>query len=164
MEARTIATRPTREQVEDFLFQEADLIDEGKLNEWLALFAKDAIYWVPCNKDDLDPSREVSIIYDNIDHLEDRVWRLKSGLPHSADPFPRTRHLITNVRVGQLDGDLLSIRSGFILTEVRRGIQKIYTGWYDHQLRLSNGEFLIAFKKVILLNNNDYIDNLSFIL
>ena len=30
-------------------------MDEHRYKEWLALWAEDGVYWVPCNDDDIDP-------------------------------------------------------------------------------------------------------------
>ena len=56
-----------RWEIENFLYREARLLDEGKLQDWLKLFTEEARYWIPCNRDDIDPMREVSIIYDDRD-------------------------------------------------------------------------------------------------
>ena len=34
-------------RVQQFLFHEARLLDERRLQEWLGLYAEDAEYWVP---------------------------------------------------------------------------------------------------------------------
>src|SRR4051812_1093271 len=88
--------------VEAFLYREARLIDEGHFDEWLTLFTEDAHYWCPSNRDDVDPEREVSIIYDDRVRLSDRVWRLQSGKAFAQQPPSRTCRLISNVEV--LDG------------------------------------------------------------
>jgi 3-phenylpropionate/cinnamic acid dioxygenase small subunit len=42
------ATIPvTRQEVEDFLYEEAALLDEWRLEEWLQLLTEDAAYYVP---------------------------------------------------------------------------------------------------------------------
>ncbi|MGH7804230.1 MAG: aromatic-ring-hydroxylating dioxygenase subunit beta, partial [Candidatus Binatia bacterium] len=50
-----------RAAVESFLYREARLMDTHRYDEWLALFDEDATYWIPSNRDDIDPRREVSI-------------------------------------------------------------------------------------------------------
>ena len=65
--------------VERFLFLEARLMDEHRYKEWLALWTDDGVYWVPCNDDDIDPKRHVSIIYDDRERLEQGIDRLLSG-------------------------------------------------------------------------------------
>ena len=47
-----------RHQIETFLYREARLMDEHAYDEWLALWTDDALYWVPCNRDDSDPMRQ----------------------------------------------------------------------------------------------------------
>src|SRR2546430_16484344 len=80
-----------REQIETFLYREARLIDEHRYDEWLSLWTDDGIYWVPCNQDDTDPARQVSIIYDDRVRLGDRVAGLKSGAAGAQEAKSRMR-------------------------------------------------------------------------
>src|SRR5205085_10219935 len=92
--------------VEEFLYQEAALLDEWRLDEWLALFTADARYVVPTT--DLpegDPQRDLVLIDDNLTRLQGRVERLKSRHAHREYPWSRTRRLVSNVRVTRADGD-----------------------------------------------------------
>jgi len=50
-----------RQQVEQFLYHEAQLMDEHRYDEWLALWNDPALYWVPSNRDEADPRREILI-------------------------------------------------------------------------------------------------------
>jgi crotonobetainyl-CoA:carnitine CoA-transferase CaiB-like acyl-CoA transferase len=59
-----------RHKVESFLYREARLMDEHAYDEWLALWTEDALYGVPCNEDDFDPERHVSIVYESRARLE----------------------------------------------------------------------------------------------
>jgi 3-phenylpropionate/cinnamic acid dioxygenase small subunit len=152
-------------ELEQFLYREARLLDEGKLQEWLALFTADARYWIPCNRDDIDPTKEVSIIYDDRQRLEERVWRLESGLAYAQEPRSRIRHLISNVERLPAEGaGVVAVTSNQVVYEQRRGKQQAYVGRWEHHLRQEeDGTWKIAYKKVELLNNNDPIDNLTFI-
>ncbi|RFU70497.1 aromatic-ring-hydroxylating dioxygenase subunit beta [Peribacillus saganii] len=152
-----------RKEIEDFLIHEAFLINEEKFSEWLDLFTEDGIYWIPSNKDHIDPNTHVSIIYDDRERLEERVWRLESGLAYGQEPKSRTRHLITNVKILESDDQKVVVSSNFILVELRRSIQTIWSGRFEHQLRSQGGTWKIASKKVELINNNEFIGNLSFI-
>jgi len=42
------------DHVTKFLYLEADLMDEHRFDEWLALWSSELLYWVPCNDDDID--------------------------------------------------------------------------------------------------------------
>lgn len=154
-----------RQEVENYLYKEARLLDEGRLQEWLALFTAEARYWIPCNRDDIDPMREVSIIFDDRQRMEERVWRVESGLAYAQEPRSRIRHLITNVEVlpGETE-DSAATSSNFVVYELRRGKQLAYVGRCEHHLQKDEeGDWKIAYKKVELLNNNEPIDNLTFI-
>ena len=150
--------------IERFLYHEARLLDEGQLDEWLGLFTPDAYYWIPCNANDVDPTRHVSLIYDDRKHLEDRIWRIKSGWAHAQDPPSHTRRIVGNVepRASEAKGELV-VSSTFIRVELRRGMQTLFAGRYEHRLRREGDGWRIAFKKVELLNNDEPIDSLTFI-
>ncbi len=153
-----------RNQVEQFLFHVAQLMDEHRYDEWLTLWTDDALYWVPSNRDDVDPKREVSLIYDDGVRLQLRVARLKSGFAHSQEPRSRLRRLISNIEIEQGDKGEIVAHSNFLLAELRRGKQDLFAGRSTHRLRPHNGSFKMAAKKVLLINNDEPIDNLTFLI
>jgi 3-phenylpropionate/cinnamic acid dioxygenase small subunit len=152
-----------RHEVESFLYYEARLMDEGKYNEWLSLWTDDAIYWVPCNADDIDPMRHVSIIYDDRARLGERVARLLQPFMHAQDPMSRMRRIVGNVEFSEEGNDALNVESNFNLTETRKGRTDTFSGHSIYKLRRDNGSFKIASKKVLLTNNDEVIDNLTFL-
>lgn len=151
-----------RERVEEFLFYEAKLIDEHVYDEWLGLWTEDGLYWVPCNTDDADPARQAMIIYDNRARLGERIYRLTSGAAWAQQPRSRTRRLISNVEVRQNEGGYM-VESNCIIAELRRSKQDIFAARMLHTLRPVGESFQIALKKVLLLNNDEPIDNLTFL-
>jgi benzoate/toluate 1,2-dioxygenase subunit beta len=151
-----------RERVEEFLFYEAKLIDEHRYEQWLELWTDDGLYWVPANSDDADPARQAMIIYDNRARLGDRIYRLTSGAAWAQQPRSRTRRLISNVEVRETDGGY-AVESNCLIAEMRRTRQDIFAARVLHTLRPAGDSFRIALKKVLLLNNDDPIDNLTFL-
>lgn len=151
-------------QIEAFLYKEARYINGNQLTNWLDLFTKDCCYWVPCNEDDIDPETHVSIIYDDRTRLEERVARLNTGLAYGQQPRSKTKHLITNVEVVQEEEENVTVTSNFLIVELRRGIQTMYAGRNEHQLRFEGDDWKIRLKKIELINNNEPLGNLSFIL
>jgi 3-phenylpropionate/cinnamic acid dioxygenase small subunit len=149
--------------IEQFLYYEARLMDEGRYAEWLELWSPDAIYWVPCNEDDIDPARHVSFIYDDHVRLSERVERLKSGSVLAQQPRPRMRRVISNIEVGS-EGPEIEVGSNFILGIVRLGVQQLWFGRSLHRLRLRGETFEIARKKVLLINNDEPIPVLQFLI
>ncbi|MBI3245805.1 MAG: aromatic-ring-hydroxylating dioxygenase subunit beta [Deltaproteobacteria bacterium] len=153
-----------RHQVEQFLYHEADLMDEHRYDEWLALWTDDALYWVPTGRDDIDPAREISLIYDDRVRLQVRIARLKSGFAHAQEPKSRMRRLVSNlVLAEEANGEILA-SSNFLLAELRRGKQDVFAGRTLHRLRPHDGSFKLVSKKVLLVNNDEPIDNLTFLI
>lgn len=153
-----------RYQIEAFLYREARLIDEHRYDEWLSLWTDDGIYWVPCNEDDTDPARQVSIIYDDRVRLGDRVARLKSGAAWAQEPKSRMRRVIANLEIEEGENGEVSVASNFILAELRRHMQNLWAGRTIHKLRPENGDFKIVYKKVMLVNNDEEIPALVFLI
>lgn len=113
----------------DLLYQEAAFLDERRWPEWLALYAEDAEFWVPAwdeeGKPTDDPQAQLSLIYyDSRTGLEDRVWRIESGLSPASRLLVRTCHIITNVRLTEIANTLFTFprtgRSRFISPRNRR--------------------------------------------
>ena len=154
--------RLTRSDAEDILYAEARMLDELRYRDWLAMLTSDATYWMPCNGDGVDPAREVTLVYDNFARLSDRVERLTSGVAHAQSPPSKTRRLVSNVQVDSTD-EAATVTSGFILYELRRGKERIFAGRYEHQMRFEDGRWKVAAKKIVLVNNDEVIDNLTFI-
>jgi benzoate/toluate 1,2-dioxygenase subunit beta len=153
-----------QQKVEQFLFREAQTMDEHRFDEWLALWSDPALYWVPSNRDELDPAREVSLIYDDRVRLQFRIARLKSGFAHAQEPRSRMRRLISNIEIEEAANGEIVTHSNFILAELRRGKQDLFAGRTTHRLRPENGSFKLISKKVLLVNNDEPIDNLTFLI
>ena len=156
----------TRERAETFIYQEAQLVDEHRFDEWLALWDDDGdiVYWVPANDDDIDPRRHVSIAYDNRQTLEERVIRLKSRGAHSQEPRSRMRRVVSNVVIESDDGASAEVAANFVLVEHRFGVQKIYGGRCIYGLRYDDTGIRLASKKILLVNNDEFLGNLTFLM
>jgi len=150
--------------VEDFLFLEARLMDEGRYGEWLALWTDDAQYWIPANDDDIDPKRTVSIIYDDRTRLVQRVERLLSGSVLALQPSARMRRIVSNIEITEHTADATTVASNFMLGIARAGRKDVWIGRSIHELRSDGTSFKIRRKKVLLIDNNQEIPLLQFIL
>jgi 3-phenylpropionate/cinnamic acid dioxygenase small subunit len=153
-----------RQQVEQFIYYEADLMDEHRYDEWLALWADDALYWVPTGRDEIDPKREISLIYDDRIRLQVRIGRLRSGFAHAQEPKSRMRRVVSNIVIKETENGEILAYSNFLLAELRRGKQDVFAGRTVHRLRPHGGSFILVSKKVLLVNNDESIDNLTFLL
>jgi benzoate/toluate 1,2-dioxygenase subunit beta len=146
----------TRAEATDLLAREALALDRREWDAWLALYTDDAVYWVPAWADEVtmtsDPDRELSLIYYKDKHnLEDRVWRVKSGLAVSSVPLSRTVHQVTNVLV-EPDGGVCATWAVHQFN-AKRQTQHSFFGRYEYRVAQVDGDWKIACKKIILLND-----------
>ena len=119
-----------RLEVEEFLVEEAAILDEWRLDDWLALFTEDATYVVPSTDvPDGDPSRDLTLIDDDHLRLTWRVNRLKSRHAHREFPWSRTRRLVTNVRVLRAEGDELDVTASILVHRFRHGHAETFRCW-----------------------------------
>jgi 3-phenylpropionate/cinnamic acid dioxygenase small subunit len=152
-----------RDSIGGFLYREARLMDAHAYDDWLALWDEDATYWVPCNSDDIDPAQNVSIIYDRRGQLRARIQRLKetSWLREQA---PRLKRLVSNIEIESSADNELVVNSAFILAELHHHNQYLWAGSTTHKLVPNGTGFKIKYKKVVLLNNNEALPNLLFLI
>ena len=148
----TAANQPTlRELVEDFLFKEAALLDEWRLDDWVNLFTEDARYVVPTT--DLpegDPKRDLVFIDDDITRLRARALRLNSRHAHREYPWSRTRRFVSNVRVEETNDSELSVTSNVLVYRFRNGEGAPYVGSIDYVLRRNDEDLKIAYRRAVL--------------
>ncbi|MGD9793913.1 MAG: aromatic-ring-hydroxylating dioxygenase subunit beta [Acidimicrobiia bacterium] len=154
----------TRRQVEDFLYREARLMDSHAYDEWFALWTEDALYWIPCNDDDHDRSTHVSLVHEDHDGLVDRITRLKSGAAWAQDPPSRLCRVVSNIEFDDVDGPECAVHSTFMITAQRWGRMEFIVGRCQHQLRVENGGLRMVRKKIVLVDNNDIVGNLTFLI
>lgn len=143
---------PTRADVEDLLFLEAELLDNWKLEEWLALYTDDATYSVPSTDlpADADPGKSLFYIADDRLRMQERVIRLMKKSAHSEYPRSRTRHLVSNVRVGAWEGDQLSASAAFVTYRTKNGHTDAYIGSLRYRLQREGDTLRIRDKRCVL--------------
>ncbi len=141
----------TRAQIEDFLFEEAALLDEWRLREWLDLLTDDVVYEVPSTDvPDGDSRHTLFIVSDNAERLRLRVEQLLGKSAWAENPKSRTRRLISNVRIRETDGDTLKITANFVVYRMRSGHIDTYIGRYEHTLVHHHGALKIRYRRAVL--------------
>lgn len=148
----------------EFIYREARLQDEHRYEEWEALWTDDALYWVPANDDNADPTRQVSYIYDNRSRIASRIQQLKTGQRHAQSPASRMRRVVSNIELESEDGADVRAAANFLLIEVRHGEQNVWCGRTLYRLRREDGGLRMQQKKVLLVNNAEPIRNLAFLI
>jgi 3-phenylpropionate/cinnamic acid dioxygenase small subunit len=149
--------------VSRFLFREARYADDHRYEEWEALWADDGVYWIPANGDDIDPERQMSIIYDNRSRIRLRVKQLMTGKRHTQEPQSRLRRIVGDIELLKLDGGELHVTCNTMIFESALRGDIIWASRNDFVLRRNDDDFKIVRKKVALVNNDKAIYTLSFL-
>ncbi len=145
----------SRSEVEDFLFHEAALLDEWRLDEWQTLLTDDAHYLIPPNDElDSDYRNSLFIIADDRERIRQRVIRVLDPNCHAEYPKSRTQRIVGNVRILSQDGDMLEVAANYICYRYRR-YERVgqYVGNYRYKLVRKGDSFLIKEKKVVIQAN-----------
>jgi benzoate/toluate 1,2-dioxygenase subunit beta len=151
-------------RVERFLYQEALLLDQVRLRDWLALFDARATYWVPLVASATTPDDQLNLVYDDYALLEERIFRLETGVAYSQDPPSRTVRGLSSVLVDHAADGLLVVRSVFTLLESRPHTSQHYVGRYTHHLIDTPDGLRIRRKRIDLAGADGYLPPLSFLL
>lgn len=162
-------------EIEQFLYLEARLLDEGRFQEWLNLLTEDIRYWMPVMgrrysaaskgitildaehyaAEEFAGDGELAILDETKETLARRVARLDTGMAWAEDPPSRTCHIISNVAVTETDsGTEVIVHSNFILYRTRGELeQDFYVGSRQDVLRSVEGDWRISYRKIMLPQN-----------
>ena len=147
-----------------FLYREARLQDEHQYEAWEKLWTEDGVYWVPANGADIDPEKEMSIIYDNRSRIALRVRQLMSGKHYTQTPQSNLRRLISNIELmDEQAAEDIAVASNSMIFESSLRDDTVWAARNDYRLRYVDGELRMAYKKVTLVNNGKAIYTLSFL-
>lgn len=169
-ETTPAAARPvasiTRSEVEDFLFHEAALLDDWRLEEWVELFTLDCTYEVPATDvPDSDPGLTWSLIHDRRTMLEQRIIRLKKPEAHAEFPHSQTSRIIGNVQITERLVQSLLVQANFSVCRMKAGKFDQYVGRHYYELLPAEHGFLIRHKKSVLAHDRlDPQGKISFVL
>src|SRR5690348_6589366 len=96
------------QDVAEFLYHEAALLDERRYADWLALLADDIRYWMPMRRnvkfgeEGREFTREATDIAwfdEGKETLTRRVRQIETGIHWAEEPQSRIAHLVSNVQL-----------------------------------------------------------------
>ena len=142
-------------RAERFLFDEANLLDESRFEDWLALFEPDAYYWMPVSTQETQRKRTPSYVDDNRPELELRIRRLLEPNAHTETPRPSACRIVSNVVVEDAAQGI--VRSKLVMHEFRRrdfgrDDYRLFCGTVRHALKPDGDSFRIRWKRVDLFD------------
>ena len=153
----------SRDQVIDFVYDEARLLDEQRFSEWLALYTDDGHYWMPLEPGQTDARLHCSLMYEDKLLLKVRVERLAGARTFSQQPRSRSHHLLQrpSVLATPETGGVWVVRTAFHYVETRLDTQTLYAGWATHELVESEAGLRIRLKRVDLVNCDAAFGNIN---
>lgn len=141
-----------REQVEQFLFWQSELLDNKQWAQYIELFADDGVYWMPAVPEQTDWQREASIFAEDKLMMQVRMGRVQHPTAWSQAPMWSTNHLVGNVVIESLSKAQVIVRSRFQMMELRRDQVRHFGGTYRHWLRRGKDGLRISLQRVDLFN------------
>jgi 3-phenylpropionate/cinnamic acid dioxygenase small subunit len=163
-------------EIEDFLYLEADLLDERRYEEWLALLSDDIRYWVPIRKNmafrdrekDITGPDDIAWLDDDKETLVKRVKQIMTGVHWAEEPLSRVSHLISNIRLDKAvhqigEGEEVLVKSHILVHRNRLETETdMLAGRRHDKLRRVGSSFHIVERKVILDQSVLLAKNLTF--
>jgi len=145
---------PTRSDIEEFLYMEAELLDNWQLPEWAELYTDDARYDVTSlNLDDpanASPQETLFVLADDKERLTSRAKRLMKKSAHAEYPHSKTRHMVSNVRVGAPANGGIPVKANFVVFRTKNDRTSTYMGEAHYMLIAQDGQIRIQRKRCIL--------------
>ncbi len=143
--------RITREEIEELLYLEAELLDDWKLVEWAALFSAEGRYIIPpIGNSEANANKSLFLVHDDRVRLEQRALRLLKREAHVEYPHSTTLHNISNVRIVNQDEEGARVKCNFATYRTKREMLDCYVGVNEYKLIKEDGKLKIKEKKVVL--------------
>ena len=166
-----------KQELEEFLYREAELLDERRYEAWLELLADDVRYWMPMRRNvrfgELEreftrEGQDINWFDEGKETLTRRVQQILTGVHWAEEPLSRICHMVSNVQIlhvspSALDPAEVTVKCRFLIYRNRVETETdILVGKREDVLRRVNGQWNIAQRKVILDQNVLLAKNLTF--
>ncbi|MSQ10270.1 MAG: 3-phenylpropionate/cinnamic acid dioxygenase subunit beta [Dehalococcoidia bacterium] len=153
-----------KEEIEQFLYMEAELLDERRFNDWIELIADDIHYHMPVrrnvkfgeqHRENTDSESEISWFDEGKATLAGRVRQINTGIHWVEEPSSRIRHIVTNVQIVEVLGDEVKVRSRFFVYQNRlRDEVNMFVGKREDTLRRDAATGWKIAQRLIILDQN----------
>jgi 3-phenylpropionate/cinnamic acid dioxygenase small subunit len=159
---------PMTSDAEKVLYHEAQLLDSGRFEEWLALLASDLRYWAPVRADvgrrqeREDEKSRLPLFDETKASLTVRIKRLDTGLAWVGNPSTRTRRFVTNVVVEKEENGLVEVRSNLLLFRGRSFTDETFLVGCREDKWSSTDAWLLKERKILI--DHCTVENISLIL
>ncbi len=150
-----------QQEVEQFLYAQAELLDDKQWQAWIDLFDDAGVYWMPASPEQTEWEGSPSIFAEDKLMMEIRKGRVSHPNAWSQAPMWATNHLVSHVTIESATATTIEVRSRFHMMELRRDSVRHFGGRYRHTLvRGGDGALHIELQRVDLFNGQapfDYV-------
>jgi 3-phenylpropionate/cinnamic acid dioxygenase small subunit len=166
-----------KQEIEDFLYHEADLLDERRYEDWLALVAEDVRYWMPMRRNVKvgEPEREFTRAGQDINWFDEgketltrRVKQILTGMHWAEEPVSRISHMVSNVQLLEVNPSAAepveaTVKCRFLIYRNRVETETDFlVGKREDLLRRVDSQWKISRRKIVLDQNVLLTKNLTF--
>jgi 3-phenylpropionate/cinnamic acid dioxygenase small subunit len=147
-------------EVLEFLYDEAGMLDQQKFDDWAAILAEDLSYTAPLRITRQGPDRLNTIVRTTLHYDDDygsimaRLQRLDTKSAWAEDPPSRTRRFVTNVRIWEsAKPNEFEVESYLLLSRSRyeqSTLQMLSCVRHDLVRRSGPGAFKLARREIIV--------------
>ena len=171
-----IARLLLKDEIEQFLYQEAEILDNRRFEDWLDLLDEDIRYWMPISRNvkfgesEREYTREgqdISWFDEGKDTLTRRVNQILTGVHWAEEPLSRICHTVSNIQLMEVipsvsEAKEVTIKCRFFIYRNRVETETDFlVGKREDVLRKVDGQWKIARRKVILDQNVLLAKNLT---
>jgi 3-phenylpropionate/cinnamic acid dioxygenase small subunit len=155
-----------QQEIADFLYFEADLLDERRFKEWLELLAEDITYFMPVRRNvkfGRQAEHENTVAGQGISWFDEDKWTLTkrveqilTGVHYAEEPLSRVSHMISNVRIVSASpaveaAQQVTAKCRFLVYQNRQDHEtNLFVGKRTDVLRRTDGSWKIARREIVL--------------
>ncbi|BCW78348.1 3-phenylpropionate/cinnamic acid dioxygenase subunit beta [Arthrobacter sp. NicSoilC5] len=162
--------------IEDFLYTEADLLDERRFKDWLDLLTEDITYFMPIRRNvkfGQHTEKENTRLGEGISWFDEGKWTLNkrveqilTGVHYAEEPLSRVCHMVSNVQIQAVRNNgtqrEVDVRSRFLVYQNRVEYETyFFVGKRNDTLRLTEDGWKVARREIILDQNILLAKNLT---
>ncbi len=158
-------------EIEEFLYHEAELLDERQFEAWLDLLTEDIRYWMPMRRnvkfddrerEDTREMQDMNWFDEGKETLTQRVKQLMTGIHWAEEPLSRICHMVSNVQLTRVEPEAVHVKSRFLVYRNRlQDETDFFVGKREDVLQQHDGQWKIARRKITLDQNVLLAKNLT---
>jgi 3-phenylpropionate/cinnamic acid dioxygenase small subunit len=155
-----------RREAEEFLYDEAELLDERRFNEWLDTLDEDLVYFMPmmynvkfgehAQGEKTRFEKDMSWFNEGKWTLTKRVEQILTGVHWAEEPLSRLCRAVSNVQITDIRTNAagqeeIGVRSRFVTYQNRCEYEEyFFVGKRNDVLRRVNGQWKLARREIQL--------------